>query len=125
MKSLDLFFIRLFQFMTMSFFTFVVFFWFSITALIPLAVWYHLIGLLSGIFGPIFSSILSLVFVCAVMIYLIKIPNLLETFLSAGNEIAKLGYACVKRLGALAESVKADATPTETKVEIILKDKLS
>ena len=125
MKSLDIFFIRLFQFMTMSFFTFVVFFWFSITALIPLAVWYHLIGLLTGPFSAIFTTILSLVFVCAVMIYLIRIPNLLETFLAAGNELAKLGYTCVKRLGALAESVKADTTPTETKVEIVLKDKLS
>lgn len=125
MKSLDLFFIRLFQFLTMSFFTFIVFLWFSVMALIPLAVWYHLIGLLSGPFGAMLAAILSLAFVCASIFYIIKIPNLLETFLAAGSELSKLGYTCIKRLGELAESVKADTEPKETKVEIVLKDKLS
>ncbi len=125
MKTIDLFLVRLLQFTVLLFFTFVVFLWYGLASLIPLALWVNLTEFFSGAFGPIMSAIISLLIITAVAIYLMKIPKLVETFLSSGIDLIKLGNTSVRRMGDIAAAIKNDAPPQEQKVEIILKDKMS
>ncbi len=125
MKTVDMAFVRLLQFMVLLFFTFVVFLWYGIATLIPLALWVNLTDFFSGAFGPIMSTIISLIMIGALGFYLAKIPKLIETFLATGVDLIKLGNTSIRRMGDIAAAVKNDAPPQEQKVEIILKDKLS
>lgn len=125
MKSLDIVLIRSLQFLVMLFFTFIVFLWYGFAALIPLALWLNLTEFFTGAFGPTFSTLLSLVLIGAFGYYLSKIPSLLETFLATGVDLIKLAATNTKRLGAIATSVNNNIEPQESKVEIVLKDKMS
>lgn len=125
MKTIDMACVRLMQFLVLLFFTFVVFLWYGIASLIPLALWVNLTDFFSGAFGPILSTIISFIIIGALGVYLAKIPKLIETFLSTGFDLIKLGSTSVRRMGDIAAAVKNDAPPQEKQVEIILKDKMS
>lgn len=125
MKTIDMFMVRSLQFLVLLFFTFVVFLWYGIASLIPLALWVNLTDFFTGAFGPIMATIISLLIIAALGLYLSKIPKLIETFLSSGIDLIKLGNTSVRRMGDIATAVKNDAPPQQQKVEIILKDKMS
>lgn len=125
MKTIDMIFVRLLQFLVLLFFTFVVFLWYGIASLIPLALWVNLTEFFSGAFGPITSTVISLLIIAALGLYLSKIPKLIETFLATGVDLIKLGNTSIRRMSDIAAAVKNNAPPQEKKVEIILKDKMS
>ncbi len=124
MKTLDIALIRTLQFLVMVFFSFIVFLWYGCAVLLPLALWINLAEFFSGALGP-FSALLALVLVGALGYYLTKIPSLLSTFFATGVDLIKLATTNTKRVGAIATSIKNNAEPKETQVEISLKDKLS
>lgn len=123
MKSIDIALVRFLQFLVLLFFTVAVFFWYSCVALAPLALWFNLTGFFSAAFSPITSAIISLILIGAVGVYLATIPKLIETFVTTGTDLVKLGYNSVKRMSEMLEAVKNDAPPQEKKVEIMLMDK--
>lgn len=125
MKTIDMFMVRSLQFLILLFFTFVVFLWYGIASLIPLALWVNLTDFFTGAFGPIMATIVALLIIAALGLYLSKIPKLIETFLSTGVDLIKLGNTSIRRMGDIAAAVKNDAPPQEQKVEIILKNKMS
>jgi hypothetical protein len=122
MKTIDIAFVRLLQFLVLLFFTFIVFLWYGCASLIPLALWVNLTEFFSGAFGAIFSTIMALAIIIALGVYLSKIPKLIETFLATGVDLIKLGNTSIQRLGSIAGSIRNNATPHEQKVEITLKD---
>lgn len=125
MKSLDIALVRALQFLVMLFFTFIVFLWYGFAALAPLALFYNLTETFHSVFGASFSVVLAAAAIGAIGYYLLKLPKFLEAFLATGKDLCKLGYASVRRIGDIAESVKVDSIPQEQEVEIVLKDKLT
>jgi len=125
MKSLDIFLVRSLQFLVMLFFTSVVFLWYGVAALLPLAIWLNIVEFFGGVFGPTMSLIISFIIIASAAFYMCKIPKVLKTFLMTGADLSKLGYASVRRMGDIAASLRNDAAPQEQKVEIALKDKPS
>ena len=125
MKTIDMALVRILQFLVLLFFTFVVFLWYGLASLIPLALWVNLTDFFTGAFGPIMSTVIALIIIGALGFYLAKIPKLIETFLATGVDLIKLGNTSVRRMSDIAAAVKNDAPPQEKKVEIILKDKMS
>lgn len=124
-KLVDIIVVKSFQFAVLTFFTSIVFLWYSIGALIPFAIWLQLTETFASIFGYMIGSALGMVLVGAFFFYVAKIPGLLSALLGVGIDLIKVASASIDKIGQLANCVKEDDENTRTTVEVTLKETAS
>ena len=99
--------VRLFQFVTVVLFTFLVLAYFGVLIFLPLDAAMLLIGIFSGVGIPeIVSTLLAFALIGYLGFVLCKMRDLYETILSIGIEIGLIGHAQFLRFGELLESLK-------------------
>lgn len=96
--------VRSIQLLVALFFTFCALSWFGSLLVIPLAVWFNLIGLLSAIgFNSLFAAVVSIPLLVAGLFYLHKIPHLSWTLFDIGMNVVHLGLANFQRIDNIAK----------------------
>lgn len=99
--------VRLFQFVTVVLFTFLMLIYFGVLIFLPLDAAILLIRIFSGVGIPgIVSTLLVVALIGYLGFVLCKMRDLYEMVLSIGIEIALIGHAQFLRFGDILESVK-------------------
>lgn len=112
--------VRLIQLMVALFFTFCALSWFGSLLVLPLAVWFNLIDLLSVIgFNALFAAVISIPLVVAGLYYLHLIPQLSWTLFDIGMNVVHLGLANFQRLDNIARN---DALAKAQSVQIEVRE---
>ncbi len=99
--------VRLFQFVTVVLFTFLVLGYFWVLIFLPLDVAMLLVGIFSGVGIPeIVSTLLAFAVIGYLGFVLCRMRELYEMVLSIGIEIALIGQAQFLRFGDMLDSIK-------------------
>lgn len=89
---------RLLQFIVLSFFTFVVLFWYGGTILLLLAAWIHLGDIVSAIIGQFIGLPLALVLIVLLCFYIMRATRFFEVFYEVGRNLAMLAARSVAQI---------------------------
>ncbi len=87
--------VRLFQFLVAFFFTTAVFVWYGGVSLLALALWLELAHLLGGSF---LAGLIGGALAGGVVYWLARQPQIGEVFVQVGADLARMGFATVRRL---------------------------